>query len=213
MEHVDNDSNLLPSSTTGAKLGSLLKINHFIMKKIYVILFALFLTSMALVTYVRANPPTFLRVSSTNSAASTSPVYLRVNTTSATSTTPVYDAYALLGTGEVSGNLYVSFGIQLKASSTATVLAINPEYSNDGIDWYQDNFSTYAAGAIAIATRNSYTWTYASTTVGGAAVLGNTDTGAKIIQLPVPTRYVRLVSTISGANGAIWIEALGIKQR
>ena len=178
-------------------------------KYLGLILVALFISAFTLVSVVKANPPTFLRINST-ATATTTLIYMTPGTAT---TTLVYDAYKFDGTSEVNGSLFFNLAIQLKASSTATVLVTKFEFSNDGVDWYENNLNTYAAGAIAIVVPNSYTWTYASTTVGGAAIGASEDRGTKIISVPVPTRYVRAVFSLTGASGGIWAEALGIKQR
>lgn len=165
------------------------------------------------VTQVYANPQLFTQSAKTQTATTT----LAYLTPGTATTTLVYDTREQSGTNQAGGNnTYIAETVTLKqylkASSTATVLVTNFEFSDDKIDWYQNNLETYAAGAIAIATPNSYTWTFASSTIGGVLNGNGTDVGAKVISVKVPTRYVRAVFTMTGANGAIWAELLPKKQ-
>jgi hypothetical protein len=182
-----------------------------------IILIAIGLVAFATITFAM---PSFFPTNASSATATTTVEYLRFNTTSATSTPLVYDAYGIAGTNQISsGNRYAAnkavLLLQLKASSTATVIKADLEYSMDGVDWYQDNLTASAtAGASeAIATPNSYSWTYASTTVGGAAVTGSTNTGAKVLYIDTPTRFVRVIMSVAGANGAIWAAIQPIKEQ
>jgi len=160
-----------------------------------------------------ANPGSFSSPAYTAVASST----LTYMTAGTATTTVTYDTYESNGTTQVNnGNTFVADGATLllavSASSTSSVFVTNVEYSVDGIDWYQDNRITYAAGAIAVATPNSFTYTYASTTPGGGAVLSNSNRGAKAIRLDTPTRYVRAVISLTGTNGAVYATIIPRKQ-
>ena len=132
-------------------------------------------------------------------------------------TTVVYDTQQSNGTNQTNnGNTYatdkVTLLTYLTASSTGTVLTMGIEYSQDGISWYADKTETYAAGAIALATNDTYTWTYASTTPGGGAVQSDSVQGAKAITLDVPTRYIRVFYGLTGANGAVHGRFVPVKE-
>lgn len=138
-------------------------------------------------TSVHANPLFFVPTTQF-SAATTSPAYLSVG---GTSTTTSFDSYA---TGQP---LAINKGvllIQNTASSTSSVLGIAVQYSQDNIDWYQDNLPIATTTALSnISTANTYTWTAQGTAVS-----------LKAIALNFPTRYVRVVFTSTGAAGAVW---------
>jgi len=135
--------------------------------------------------------------------------------------TLVYDTYCIGGTNQSNpGNSYATDYLtlltQLSASSTATILNTSVEYSQDGVDWYQDNYiaSTTTAGNFvplwSITVPNSFTWTFASSTLNGVANTGNRV--GKVVQIYAPTRYVRVVYTLTGNNGAVWGSLLPIKE-
>lgn len=187
--------------------------------------------SLVFIKKAQANP-SFLPAPVASASATSSVQYLRFNTTSATSTPLVYDTYCSDSTGSSSTsfcNNYATNKAALKlyvtASSTATIYKVDLEYSDGApnvscvttplnCDWYQDNLTLDAtAGASeAIATANSYSWTYASTTVGGAAITASTNTGSKIMYVNTPTRYVRAIISIAGANGAFWAAIQPVKE-
>lgn len=184
-----------------------------LIKKSVFVLVLLALISIGLSKTVLASP-SFKANSAKTSTATTTLLYMTPGTAT---TTVTYDSKETAGTNQTNGgNTYLPnsalLKIWLKASSTATVLVTNIEYSDDAIDWYQDNLSTFAAGAIAIATPNSFTWTYASTTVGGAGVVATTDTGQKAILLKTPSRYIRAVLSVTGKNGAVYAEIAPTKE-
>lgn len=166
-----------------------------------------------------ANPSVFTSTAQTAAATSTV-VYMTPGTAT---TTLVYDSRGLNGTLQAKdGNTYKTDGAvlftQLNASSTATILVTKLEYSNGnncasaptGCDWYENNINVYAAGAIAIATANSFTYTFASTTPGGTGT--TSDFGRKLMNIDTPARYVRVVLTLTGANGSVWAQILPRKQ-
>lgn len=142
-------------------------------------------------------------------------------------TTVTYDSWGRSGSnqtdiGQTTGADEAILLVQLTASSTNTVLNITYEYSMDGIDWFQDNTFSMGTSSLAsylVATRNSFTWQYASSTVGGAAVAAGTATSTKAFTVPTPTRFVRAVLSLSGVastaslNGAVWAAIVPKNQR
>ena len=163
--------------------------------------------------------PSFNTQAAATAAATTTITYM---TPGAATTTLVYDSSQINGTNQTntSGNYYSAdsaiLAVQLTGSSTATVLVTQLEYSTDNIDWYSNSMDVFAAGAIAIATPStSYTWTFASSTIGGVTPLlappasvgtgaNRGDRNAKIVEIKTPVRYVRAVFTMTGANGSIY---------
>lgn len=158
-----------------------------------------------------------------SATASSSPQFLVAGSaTQATSTSVVYDSYNVDGTNQTNnGGTDIPDMLSLKeyvqASSTLTVYKTWVEYS-DGVpgvscvsspnacDWYENNLETYAAGSIAIATPNTWTYTYASTSQGQILSPTNENRGAKIFSVRMPTRYVRAYVTIAGKNGSVYLE-------
>ncbi len=167
---------------------------------------------------VHANPSTFA-ISTSTSAATTSPAYLTAGLS--TSTLPVYDAYTqTLNGGATFKADFAGLLIQLAASSTATVLSANVEYSNNGIDWYR-NFAidpnqpaTTTAPVFKLGNPFSMSWTFASSTMGGTGLTNaNSATSTAAVLIPTPFRYTRVWFGLSGGNGAIWAQLIPIKER
>lgn len=143
----------------------------------------------------------------------TSPTYITAGT--ATSTLNC-DAYTLASNNinplaMDSAVLLMNF----TGSSTASIVNINFEYSNDNIDWYQDGFSASAttSSVVSIGTTRSLSWTFASSTAGLGNTLGNSTT-TKAVPVPVPTRYVRAIFTMpaGSAAGAVWAQIIPKKE-
>lgn len=156
---------------------------------------------------VKANPSYFLQSSGTASATSTGTYMSAGNAT----TTETLDSF----TGTFQGVDSAALLVQLTGSSTASVINIAIERSQDGNDWYADTYITTASSspnAITLNNLYSYSLTYASTTVGGAA--GTTGNLTRVINVPTPTRYTRAVITMpSGSTrGQVWQKFIGKRQ-
>lgn len=144
--------------------------------------------------------------------ASTSIAYMTPGT--ATSTL-LYDTYCVGGTNQPNtGNTNTTNSLalltQLTASSTSSVLNMAVEYSQDGVDWYQDDNIFATTTNTNIQSPNSLTWPYAVSNVGGVPNTGNRL--GKVVRIYTPTRYVRVVYTITGANAGVWGELLPQKE-
>lgn len=171
-------------------------------------------TAFGMIHKAHANPLGFSCAAQTASATTT-PVYMTAGT--ATSTL-LFDTYCVNGTNQPNtGNTNIANKLtlltQFSASSTASVLGISVEYSQDGVDWYQDNYLSPLATtspAVLLATPNSYSWLFASSTLDGVANTGNRV--GKALQIQTPTRYVRVVYTLTGTNAAVWGELLPQKE-
>lgn len=137
-------------------------------------------------------------------------------------TTLVYDSFCANGSNQpTSGNAFLPVNLALlvqeTASSSASVLNMDVEYSQDNVDWYQDNYlasTTGAAGwtgsSFPVALPNRISWTFASSTVGGSpnpGVAAGTRLG-KVFKLSTPTRYLRVIFTAQTASSTLWGEIL-----
>lgn len=156
-----------------------------------------------------ANPSYFANSMPLTGATST-PQFLLVGT--AATTTLTYDTGS--GISQSLGSLVLLQ--QFTGSSTSAVLTDTFEFSQNGIDWYSDDL--FGTGAVVgttttsvnISASNVYAWTYTAARIGGSA---STQTNnPKVLTVPIPTRFVRVVSVITGANGAVWEQFIGQRQ-
>lgn len=183
--------------------------------------FSIIVVALSLTLFSRpasANPLGF----SCPAMSATATTTLTFMTPGTATTTVLYDTYCVNGTnqpntGNTNSTNLLSLLTQFTASSSPnSVLLMNIEYSQDGVDWYQDNYVASSTNPVSVvSTPNSYSWTFASSTVGGGAVASNNNRIGKLIRLYAPTRYVRAVYSlnIGGANGAVWGQILPIKER
>lgn len=179
---------------------------------------AIFITAFAIyllaATPAQANPTSF-PPSAMTATATTSVNYLTPGTAT---TTLVYDSYGLCGTNQPnSGNQYATDSATLltffTGSSTAAILKVQQEFSQDCINWYRDNSTVGLAtttGSVSLNAPLSYNWTFDQVAQGGAA--GAAATTTRAVMVPMPTRATRFIITITGANGAIWAQVVPKKE-
>ncbi len=73
---------------------------------------------------------------------------------------------------------------------------INCVTDQTSCDWFADNLDMLSASTTATATlqpQRVYAWTFASTTPGALKVPATNNRATKAINVPTPTRYVRVV--------------------
>lgn len=172
--------------------------------------------------------PFYVGTKAKSAIATTTLAYMTPGT--ATSTT-VYDSYEQNGTNQPNGGNQtlpdsVSFLLQGAASSTLTVVNVQCEFGDDeynaaqtivSTDWYQNELTgptTTAPGVQNVGTPNSYSFTFASSTIGGAGMSASANNRfQKLVTCAMPTRYVRAVVTITGGNAGLWVGIIPKKQR
>lgn len=186
------------------------------MKKFLIIIAA---ASTMIVAFLCAGPvfanPLFFNAPYVSTAiATTTPSYMTAGTAT---TTLTYDTYASVG--NITATLKGALLVQLVGSSTATVLNVNTEYSQDGIDWYQDAglFNVgYATSSkpVDIGQVNQFTFAFASSTAGLGAVPALNATTSRAIPVSTPTRFVRFVFTlpVGSKSGAVWAQFVPQKE-
>lgn len=170
--------------------------------------------SAALITH--ANPGGFPPGARSATATST----VTVLTPTVGTSTVVYDAYNINGTnqgttGVTTDTDSASLLVQFTASSTASKLKIAFEFSQDGVDWYADGLSVELAssttGTIVDNSPDFISWTFASTSLNAGPIGGSY--ASELFNAPTPTRYVRSVITVSGANAMVWAQFVPKKQQ
>lgn len=185
-------------------------------KHIYFTLALAFIAVFGFAGTAHANPSVFGTATSTNSAATTSPVYQAVGL--ATSTI-VYDAYAPTG-GSIKYKADKLIMLNLfQGSSTLSTLVQQIEYSQDGIDWFRSNvFSSESLGTttqpVNLSTPISFTMKFASSTVGGIGITtANSTFMTSAIIIPTPLRYTRLITGCTGANCTSWSTLIPMREQ
>ena len=114
----------------------------------------------------------------------------------------VYDTY-LAGSNTKSDS--ATLLIQSTASTSATILYIATLYSQDGIDYYEQNFgpATTSPAYVTDVTESTY-W----------SMSGNDDasTTMKVIKVETPTRYIKIgfIGTVS--TSTIWAQLVPVKE-
>lgn len=151
-------------------------------------------TVIALVPKAHANPFQFVPTVQT-ALATTSPAYLAPGT--ATSTL-IYDSFTQ---GQIKAADKGVLLLQTAASSTSSVYTIAVSYSQDGIDYYQDNTLLATSTITNVGTAQTFTFTAAGTA-----------TTSRAIPLTFPTRFVKVTASITGAAGAAWQQILPQRQ-
>lgn len=178
---------------------------------------AIFMMGFAGIVY--ANPSLLAKGVSTSTATST-PSYFAVNATS----TLAFDAFQVAGTQPSSNKIdSATIAVQLNATNTTTNLNWRYEYAVDqagvdcsvtqlACDWYSDNLIT---NTNATTTQNvdqsvpfTHSWKFSSSTdfCTTADAIATRNRGCKLINVPTPTRYVRIVFFLApgSANGSMW---------
>lgn len=169
------------------------------------LLSAMFLTIFGVLNVAHANPLQF-KPSIQTSVSTTTPAYMTAGTAT---TTLTFDSYA---TGQPFTTDQAVLLIQFAGSSTASTLNTNLEFSQDGIDWYQDGGTL--ENAFASTTKpfylnpvNQYSLAASTSTPAGLGKPGATDaTTTRAILVKTPTRFIRAVWSlpIGSAAGAVW---------
>lgn len=192
-------------------------MNHFKTKMVAIGIAALALFGVAGIAYGAS----YFSATVQTSAATSTPAYMTPGNATSTLTYNTLTNTSV-ATATPSGSQaatkaeFVYLAGQLTGSSTSAVIHITPEYSVDGIDWYQGyglvvNISTTTPNpTYAYGTVDSINLPYASTTVGG---LSASSVDRFLVKIPVPTKDVRLVVTLTGANAAFWGQIVPIKNQ
>lgn len=158
--------------------------------------------------------PSYLIPCTATAAASSSVTYM---STGAATTTVACNIQT--GTTQAFNNAYLL--VAFTGSSTASKITIAFEHSDmNGIDWYADetigeaqqNGISTTTRVVDVSQPNSYTLSYASTTVGGTGAA--TATNFKIFNFNAPINRVRAIITMPAGsqNGAIWAQIIGKRE-
>lgn len=190
------------------------------MNKKYILLGIMIVVIVATASMVQANPKFFANRVQTATATTT----IEYMTPGTATTTLTFDTSLInqADTGVRNTNTLTSLTLatQFTASSTvASVLKWRYEYSNDNEDWYPESMlegfiSTTTPEIIGLKGYNEYKWITASST---CQVVTNGCRSHRLVNVPVATRYVRVLFYMSGSpashnNGGIWAELVPIKE-
>lgn len=189
---------MLPRLRNQRSMKSILQKNSWYIGAVAAVAFSLVVSYVAFVHITKANP---LDIITSNTTATTTLSYLTAGNNIVTYT---YDSYGG-GVADPNATDQAAALIQFTASSTSSVLSWNYQFSQNGVDWYDDNTS-FLATTTATSTmtqRQGYTWTAAGTAVA-----------LKAVELPAtPTRFVRMIFYTTGANAGVWATFIAQKQQ
>lgn len=118
----------------------------------------------------------------------------------ATNSTLTLDAYSSTPVAVNSATLLV----QSIASTSAAVQTITIQYSQDGIDWFQDNLSTTTSSSVIALNNTQRTYT-----ITGNATASTTRTA---ISVPTPTRFVKATVATSTALSSVWLQWVPLRE-
>ncbi len=166
------------------------------MKKYIITGLALVFVSAIGYNVANANP-SFFAGGVVSATATTSPVLMQAAT--ATTTIVTYDTYTQgIPTKTTNAALLVQF-----AGTNTPALNMAFQFSQDGVDWYDDNYTQSATGypVNSVTQSNILTWT------------SNNATTSRAFALPTPTRYVRVNAKMTAAPGSVWMQVVPSKER
>ena len=167
------------------------------------------------VNVVKANPIFFSTPIST-ATATTSPTWITAGTAT---TTLTYDSFLPNGSA-TTGAYQAALLYQLVATSTLPAMNINFEFSDDGIDWYQNGGTatfTFATSSkpYDLSQVLQFRHNFASSTAGLGAITPTSATTTRIVVFPTPLRFSRAIFTVPTGSGqvAVWARIVPIKER
>ena len=146
---------------------------------------------------VKANPSYFMPTVQTTIATSTPAIV-----TTATSSTLILDSYAYQA---INATDKATLLIQDTASSSTSQIKISFTYSQDGIDYFNNNLIATTTTGVYVSnleTPNTY------------SLLGNTSasTTRVAITLPVPVRFAKVTFTGLVGTSSVWAQIVPQRQ-
>jgi hypothetical protein len=113
-----------------------------------------------------------------------------------------------------------ALNIQFAGSSTASVLRIEIQHSQDDINWYPSGGSFVSGFATTskpfdLSQISQFNYHFSSTTQNSIAVTNaNSATSTRSLEVRVPERYIRAIFTlpVGSAGGAVWAQFVGKRQ-
>lgn len=162
-------------------------------------------------TVAHANPSFF--TTNQTATATTTPSYLALGSGT---TTLSYDASLITGDSFASNG--AALLVNFSGSSSASILNIDIQYSQDNINWYSiaggsDIDNGIGSTSPSMTNPTVVTWQFASSTQDKLAITnGNSATSTRLINVDMPTRYVRAIFSIQTGAGAVWAQFIAQKQ-
>lgn len=150
------------------------------------------------VSKVSAQPSTL--TVQTTATATTTVSYLTSGTGNFTYQIDSYPTYSSSKVFSMAGIDSVYLYAQVAASSTATTYTFQPQYSNNGVDWYNAGSQGTASGAgvVAVATSTTFTWQP-----------GTVATTSMMFRMPdLSGLHQRIITSASGGAGAVYEEVV-----
>lgn len=149
-----------------------------------------------------------VKIASANGSYFITPVRTAAATSTTSSISPGIATTTLTYDSLVLGSIYAtdraSLLVQDTASNSAAVIGIALQYSQDGIDWYDNNLS----GTSSIQSVTNITVANTFTLQGNAVA----SSSLKIISVPTPTRFVRAVFSGTTGTSSLWAQFVPVRQ-
>lgn len=177
---------------------------------------------MLFVGTVFANP---LEISLSNTTATSTVSYMTPGTGT---TTYYYDTYSSGASGGYAAD-GATMLVQMTASTSASsqlkwgyefamgVAGVDCVATPNNCDWYKDNTpaptSATSTNTYNVLAPVEFTWTFASTSQGYVGVEKNNNRALKVINVPTPTRYTRVVFSVPASAGNAGVWAAFVEQR
>lgn len=162
-------------------------------------------------TIAKANPSLF--TTNQTATATTTVTYI---TPGLATTTLSYDSNLLGGDSFASNG--AALVVHFSGSSSASILNIDLQYSHDNINWYSiaggsDIDNGIGSTSPSMTNPTVVTWQFASSTQDKLTVTnGNSATSTRLLNVDMPTRYVRAIFYMQTGNGAVWAQFIAQKQ-
>lgn len=166
---------------------------------------------------VRANSSRIIApagCTTSQTSATTSVSYMSAGVGTSTITCNLEYLASAYGNGSNSFDSAI-LGIQMNASSTNTTLAWKYEYSQDNLDWYQDDIdlTTSATTTTHVRTYKEHSWLFASSSAPTS--IAKSSRSNKKVELDTPAKWIRVTFYIPAGStgGALWAQIIGKAER
>lgn len=187
------------------------------MRKLLLSVVALAIVSAVYIGTAKANSSRIITpvgCTTSGTLATTSVSYMSAGVGTSTITCDLEYIASAYGNGSNSFDSAI-LGIQLNASSTNTTLAWKYEYSQNKLDWYEDDveLTINATTTTHVRTYKEHSWLFASSSYPTS--IANSSRSTKKVNLETPTKWIRVTFYMptGSTGGALWAQIIGKSER